>query len=380
MTLEKKAGYFNSLEALRGIAASLVVLYHLSAAGYFYNFPLVRHGEIAVPLFFVLSGFVITHASQNRLNDGAGFRSYMIRRFGRVYPLHFICLALVFALEIAKAVMMKGGATAGDPAFTGPTSYPALAANLFLIQAVLPFKEPTWNGPSWSISTEFYTYIIFGVLMVTARSRQVLASIVILLVSGVCLTVAQQNHLHVTEGSGLAMCVFGFFAGSLTYRLRAQVRFGRWASVAELIAAAAMVSVFWVGPESRLLQLIIFPACILVFSFDAGIVSRGLMSRIPMLLGTLSFSMYLLHFPILSLLNSSARFLQSKLHVPLRQTIDGTDMISFGPTIAMDALAAVYFLLVVVAAYFTYRIVEVPARDFFNRLASARRKQIVEAN
>ncbi len=123
----------------RDRGALLVALYHLSAAGAFYDFPPIRHGGIAVPFFFVLSGFVIAYAYGGRLNTPLDAQIFITRRVGRLFPLHLFTLAILVALEVAKLVMVKMGVQSGQAPFTGDNSIEALAANLLLLHAVIPF-------------------------------------------------------------------------------------------------------------------------------------------------------------------------------------------------------------------------------------------------
>jgi peptidoglycan/LPS O-acetylase OafA/YrhL len=95
-------GRFVVLDSWRGIAALLVVLFHGRYQSHIYAVPLIRHGWLAVDFFFVLSGFVISYAYGRRIATGRDLGVFLIRRTGRIWPLHVFMLA-AFVLPWARA-------------------------------------------------------------------------------------------------------------------------------------------------------------------------------------------------------------------------------------------------------------------------------------
>ena len=87
------------LEGLRGIAALFVAIYHSWPSG-IRSFPLMINGWLWVDLFFVLSGSVMSYSYSKRITSKVDFFNFIIKRFGRLYPLHFfttlafICITL----------------------------------------------------------------------------------------------------------------------------------------------------------------------------------------------------------------------------------------------------------------------------------------------
>lgn len=367
---------FEALDAWRGICALLVALYHLSAAGYFFDFPIVRNGGAGVEFFFVLSGFVIAYAYRN----GVSAPSFLLRRFGRLYPLHLFTLGVLVCIELAKLVALASlGVTAGSPAFQGDSSLPSLVANLLLANGLGFFDYYSWNGPSWSISTEFYTYLIYLAIVYSGNRWSVVNNVLIIGLS-FCLLVANKlagSPLSNIEGEGFILCVFGFFVGKLLYS-------GYAAAVSknfipprhsELVALLVVIVIFmgWV-PELAMVPL--FAGVIFVFAFQQGVISKALTTRVPQHLGEISYSIYLVHFPVLALINGTARVAQQVLDTPLYSQIvyEQRDMLSFGGPLVMDGLALAYILVVVGVASLTYRFIEVPGRDVFRRLSAGKTK------
>lgn len=362
---------FRVLDSLRGIAAILVALYHLSAAGYFFQIPLIRHGGIAVPLFFVLSGFVISHAYTTKLEKWGDFGSFMLRRVGRIYPLHIFTLLALIGIEVAKYVIVSKGAITGQDPFTGGNSIGSLVANLFLLQAIIPFGYYTWNGPSWSVSVEIYTNILFALVLIGAQGRSRRALNLAMLFSALTLIyVISFTELTNTSGRGFAECMFGFMCGNLAYRWHESVK-ATWVPgpLLEVLAAAVFFLMFWFDPVNEFFTLCVFGGMVFVFSFQCGPISKILSANALLFLGKVSYSIYLVHSVVLSVLYGVVRMLQAHYHQQLLYHVGISDVISLGPAYLMDALAVGYLAVVVGVAALCYKFVEEPGRDFFNRIS-----------
>ena len=111
---------------------------------------------------------------------------FLLLRLGRLYQLHFAMLALFVAMELLKVlrrVLVPAGVWALNPVapFSTPQEAPAtIAANLLLVQSLHVFDFMTWNIPAWSISTEFYTYILFAACLIALRKRAWIALVLAL--------------------------------------------------------------------------------------------------------------------------------------------------------------------------------------------------------
>jgi peptidoglycan/LPS O-acetylase OafA/YrhL len=162
---------FSVLESSRGILAVIVVVNHLTAATHFYRY--VHNGWVAVDFFFVLSGFVIASVYQERIASAGALVRYVVRRVGRLYPLHLFMLAVLLGLEFAKIY------TFGPPYFEGETSWPAFWSNLFLFNG-FDGNAATWNYPSWSISVEIWANLLAGLLILVCGRRVRIGLIVLI--------------------------------------------------------------------------------------------------------------------------------------------------------------------------------------------------------
>jgi len=142
--------YLSNLTTLRGIAALWVVVFHFSEIiAKFVSTDrslLLTKGYLMVDLFFIMSGFIIYHVYHESFISGISvsrFRQFIVARFARVYPLHFVTLLLIIVITVP----MFGW----DPLFDNPRAIPT---NLLLIHSFGIHKSFNWNVPSWSISAE----------------------------------------------------------------------------------------------------------------------------------------------------------------------------------------------------------------------------------
>lgn len=360
---------FSVLDSWRGLCALWVVLYHFRVLSHINDAWITRHGFIAVDFFFALSGFVIAHAYGDKLTGGAQRLRFFLRRFGRLYPLHLVTLAAVVAMETARwAAGRHLGHDIGRPTFAGETSFPALAANLALVQGLGFFQKFSWNIPSWSISVELAVCVIFAV---TSILRRPLATALVL-AGGASLLLYWLAHNDPWEGhTALTRGVCGFVMGVLAQRLHGLFREKGWTVpgwiefAAPGLAFAAMW--FWdqtIWPASALM----FAGIVFIFAFEAGPLSR--LMKIPALMawGEASYSIYLIHYPlVLGVFGAAAVW----------GAVTGTDLLVQGRTLDLDLgspwlgdLATLGFLAAVVSlATLTYRWIESPGRRWFNGLS-----------
>ena len=371
---------FSVLDAWRGIAALTIALFRFDADGWYFGLGLVRNAYLFVDFFFVLSGFVIAYAYLGRLETRQDGTNFVIRRFGRVWPLHVFMLFVFVAMETAQLLL----GTSGHQPFTGTRTPDTIVANIFLIQSLGFYEHLAWNFPSWSISTEFWTYCLFAALcLVSRRMLPYLAAA--LVVGGLWVVAANSTHgLEVTADWGIYRCIAGFFAGVLVHAAWAATRdrnFGRSATIWEvgvLALAVAFVSVAGTGPLSFAAPFV-FAILVYVFAYEGGAVSRILKAKPFQLLGEWSYSIYMVALFVSMIGYKVLAFVSAKLGVALKVvTVEGMEkrLLDFAPPGVMDLVAVVYLLGVCLVAYLTYRFVENPGRAFFNRLAeSATRKR-----
>ena len=366
---------FRALDGWRGVCALLVAAHHIEVHGFFYWQPLIRNAWLFVDFFFVLSGFVIAHAYGGHLEKGLEIKAFVIRRFGRLWPLHAAMLLALIGLELAHVIIAHWHPIAGErAAFTADRSPFAILTNLFLVQALGLHPYETWNGPAWSISTEFYTYLIFaGVCFLAPRFRTLLS----LLLAGlgiVLLARFSRYGMRETFDWGIARCVYGFFTGVLTYEIwkrgAGKIPGGTLMEAAMLAAVVAFLPFVPGHFALEYFAPLLFAAAVLIFAGERGAVSRALVSRPAAALGRWSYSLYMVHTLVLAVLFSAVHAGELVFHRRwLIDLSDGRAILELGSPAADDLLMLLYLAAVVALAALTWRMIERPGQRVFNRLA-----------
>lgn len=215
---------FLTLDALRGVAAIVVVAFHLFH--FIYGGKVIAHGYLAVDFFFLLSGFVLALAYQDRLDAGWSTRSFLKVRLIRLYPLYI--LGIVLGLATAMRLAKFGAAT------QSLRMYAILAglAVFMLPNVSLPMADAyPLDFPVWSLIVEILANLFHGIAL-RRRSDRFLAGIVI--VSGLLLlgSVKLTGTMDFGSGSGyltltLPRILFSYTLGMLLFRVwkRGKLRF-----------------------------------------------------------------------------------------------------------------------------------------------------------
>ncbi|MDB5593926.1 MAG: acyltransferase [Hyphomicrobiales bacterium] len=369
---------FSVLDSWRGLAALMVALSRFPTDGRLFTSPLVVNSYLFVDFFFVLSGFVIAHAYFGGIVDGSSLRSFAIRRFGRLWPLHAVICGFFVLYEAARTLTSPG--MAGPTPFTGlrapGTILPELA-----FATTLGFGPNGWNHPSWSISAEFWTYLLFGALCLSLRPAFAWIAALIASVALAFVVASSQSGMDVTFQFGLGRCIAGFFVGSLTYlgwlRWKDACRLSPAAfTAAEAFSMVLALSFVWIAGHDSLsfAAPLVFALVVVVFAFEGGALSRWLMARPFQLLGKLSYSIYMTALLVAMILARAFMILDSRLgDGGLSRVSESGPVVSLPAPVLNDAASVSYLLLVVLVSSLTYRLIEAPGRQFFNGLSMARR-------
>ncbi|WLI88276.1 acyltransferase [Massilia sp. R2A-15] len=288
-------GRFHALDALRGVAALSVVLWHWQhffaplnprgAAFAIERQPLFdlfaffyRHGHTAVQLFFCLSGFIFFWLYADPVaRGGISFGRFAVLRMSRLYPLHLATLLVVAALQ---------------PLYLGLTGhyfvYPANDAyhfllNLGFISAWGMEKGFSFNAPIWSVSVEVLMYGAF--FLFCRRAGRHTGAMAAAVLAGWLL-----QKWNGPIGAGMMF----FFLGGIAFSAytRAVKSGGAW-----LLACTPVAWVFavWSG-RFETFSVIVFPMTVLALALLESR-HQGLGRRWSWL-GDISYSSYLLHFPL----------------------------------------------------------------------------------
>ena len=303
----------NSIQFLRGIAALAVVVHHTGGFVKRYFEPTLLLGDYfsigfgGVDLFFVISGFIIHFTSEKYLYNPTKLGEYLKKRFVRVYPIHWFILTLLFVSSwLITSVFHRNIFSIG---------YPHTLNAYLQTYSLFPLHFAI-NPVTWTLSYELFFYIIFALLIISKRLWFI--PLGILLVSGYNV---YQNYLQ--EGGVAEMTYFNFIFsgynfefmfGYLIYQFYDKLKLNNILSVLLLIIGLGIFLGF--GYEVRdfdnykRLQIFGFPSALIVLAMLNLEKNQAIsFSKFWILLGDSSYSLYLIHFPILLLMNKLPQIL-----------------------------------------------------------------------
>lgn len=279
---------FLTLDAMRGIAALVVLSVHL-AGRLSQSLP---GGYLAVDLFFVLSGFVLAQAYGDK---SLTFVDFMRIRLVRLYPLYLVGLGLgVAAYLMSQAMTPSVASSIGLGLIFMPTFFdvPGVESGL----GIYPF-----NAPSWSLFFE----LAVNALWFAVKPRLAASKFIFILAIGLVLLVGAglfYGSLNVgtiksTFSGGVCRVIYSFFAGAAVFRFwrstSFRVRLPSWIIVGLLLAVFAMP--FWRAQFDIIAALVIFPALVFLGACaEPPKWAEGISAE----LGTVSYAIYVLHSPV----------------------------------------------------------------------------------
>lgn len=357
-------GRIDELESIRGIAALVVVLFHFPGWNpILHDLPLVRNGAAMVDVFFVLSGFVICRIYGQSIQSPRDLLRFQLLRFGRLYPVHLLFLSIFVVLECAKLAAGATGLVTVETQAFETNDGPALLGNILLIHA---FASPDWlgtfNGPSWTISVEFYCYFLFGGLMLfLARFRGAV-------VAGLALFGLVNLIWPIFDHLQVIRCIAGFFTGCVAAEICRARPAASWPAWFQGIAAAALLLFIAVAPrttEAPLVGVALLTALLIltIVKGDDGVVRRVLRSPPLLWLGAISYSLYMAHYLAIYV---GTQLLLHLTPYPLMVVDDGAVQ-----RLPLGEAVMVYIVLVTAIlgiSWLSWRFVERPCRALSRRL------------
>jgi peptidoglycan/LPS O-acetylase OafA/YrhL len=271
---------FTFVDALRGVAAFSVVLYH--GVGHVPDLPvgILAHGDLGVAVFFVLSGFVIAHSLRDQTMTLGGMGRFMLRRSIRLDPPYWVAIAIA-----VLATRAKGGDVDGAQ----------VAAHFIYAQDLLGLGD--LNPVFWTLCLEVQFYLIFSLLLLLP-GRPFVAAFVVSLIWPLGLASNAPSGLFVHLW-------YGFLLGVLSYWTWRDIKLlPMFAAYAGVIAVAGIV-------RSDLFGLTCVVTASLLIAAQSSI-STLFNWRWLQFLGTISYSLYLIHNPVIGVVFRIGEVVTSK--------------------------------------------------------------------
>lgn len=300
LTWLTKNDRIHTLELLRFVAAFTIFFGHYVHFYMYFSIPQQEgvfyslnnpYGSLAVPMFFMMSGAIFVHTYFDKIYSGElDYIRFMQRRMARLYPLHFLTLITVAALQ---AILSS---THNLYFIYQYNDIKHFFLNLFFISHWGFEDGYGFNGPIWSVSHEIFLYILFFVTcllagFIGARGRLFFLA---------CIVIALLQNL--TENF-LAKSAFAFFVGATIYIILTVVPIiSKWGKVFWLACIVAILLVLNPflsrhGLPYGAIGPILLVSCLTldsVIRFEP----RSWFCKISIFLGNISYSTYLTHFPV----------------------------------------------------------------------------------
>lgn len=354
------------LTGIRGFAALLVLLIHFFPL-WVSLLPALRglnrlsgRGFIGVDLFFILSGFILNYVYFDPARpqlDFASYRSFVWHRFIRVWPVHVSTLLWLLGLVLAARL--------ASISLTGNYDWSALPFQLTMTQAwpIMPsgpgpdpFAAYAWNYPSWSISAEWFAYLMvfpltWLLLHRLQRVRGILVFGLAVLVLGIWALVLQP--LQLVGFSMIGRVALEFITGALLYRVfLSAAKLTRWCQrMATLLFFIVLVALLAAPPGATSWILLLFPGLLLGLTAETTAIARFFAARPVLWLGRVSYSVYM-----------TQAIVQRLLKILLPPT--GVQSLPLGTRLAL--LVATVVLILAIASLFYY-LIETPARTWLRQ-------------
>ena len=325
----KQKPHFALLDGLRGVAALAVLWYHVNEGFAFAELTngagdgIIRsfnHGYLAVDFFFILSGFVIAYAYDDRWNQGLTIGNFIKRRLIRLHPM-LIAGAIIGAITF----LVQGGVTWSGESVSLAQVLLCLGLTFLFVPATPGCSYEVrgngelfpLNGPYWSLFFEYIGNLLYGLLL-RRLSTKVLAVLVALL--GITFfwfatcNISEYGSIGVgwtldtvNFCGGLLRMLFPFTLGMLlsrTFKPR-PVRGAFWLCSILLVALfavpyiEAMQPLCMNGVFEMTCIMLIFPAIVLLAASCTSVGATT--NRIATFLGELSYPLYTVHYPLMYL-------------------------------------------------------------------------------
>ena len=349
-----------ALTSLRFYAALFTAVYHIK----FFSgleFPVIisrifAKGYLAVDFFFILSGFILAHTYLKSFQDKSfSYKNFLIRRIARIYPVHlFTLLAFLIIFILLQA--------SGKELYENALSIWDFFSHLFMIHAWGTTDRLGYNQVSWSISAEWFAYLLFPVFLTIALDlKNSLLSLALAAGMFALLWMISQANLHmnVTQLAmfGIIRIIPEFFLGVSLYLFAKRYK-SIFTGDFEILVLFIVLLFGFIFNLPDYFVLPVFSLIILIAAEQARAEKSGVLAgKWNVYLGQVSYSFYMVQYLVWYLV----MFLGIRLFLGYNEN-----------NLTMYALWFLSLFLVQGAAILTYHLIEKPAQKWITKKWASR--------
>jgi peptidoglycan/LPS O-acetylase OafA/YrhL len=369
--MKSKRQKLNALTSLRFVAAALIVFSHFDGLfGFPASFSRSFYFHHGVSFFFILSGFILTYAYPS-LNNWQEVKKFLITRMARIWPMHCLLFSIVGLLSLGGLIDNLG-------------RVPSALVNILLVHGWVPSVNSffSYNSPSWSISIEFFFYLCFPLLIHQLSTSWIGKALIIFSLpipllficayfqlpdySPTYSGITNYGLLYINPLMRLPEFFIGILGAFLWENCKNSIENYHRAGTALELSALTLLSLnisfystlqqwmasyvpqaiahefeIWIH-ATGILSCLSFLFIILVFTHQKGLISKFFSLPFSVLLGEISFSMYLIH------------------QIFNRVYLSYASLFAGMPN---QSKFVIYWILLLACSYFTWKFIEYPLRN-----------------
>lgn len=331
----------------RFIAAMGVVIFHFGQDALPFSLcnKLFSKGDVGVSYFFVLSGFIMMVAYYNSIS--IDFFTFIKKRLARIYPLYLFAALLMFLLWLFSRDNID---------------YFTILFQLLMIHAWRVGKVFGFNFPSWSLSVEFFFYILFPFIFILYKRYSLKVIFVVIFMIWILsqMIVINLPIIYQTDNKiafrdvnyyfpllHLNQFLIGNFCGLFFLKKKFRYKYNGLIVVLLSIGLIAVLSAFKNININDGILAFYFAVIIYFMASDNGVISKFLSKKPFVLLGEVSYAIYILQFPIYVLVYKIFEVMQIE---------------------SIEFKFYIYCVLLILTSFLTYYFIEIPSRNFINNI------------
>ena len=286
------------LQSLRGILCLIVVFVHFTP---YENLLIHNHylAGIAVITFFILSGYVLTLNYLYRINSIDNLKIFFKKRFFRLYPLHLFFLLLFVIIEFIKYYLNLSYFLDINSEIFKENNLYSFLTNFFFVNSLNNYLS--FNLPSWAVSAEFISSLIFGITILIFKNYFYLLSMFIFTLFVLIFNLNDYNLIQYNGFFSLYSCILSYYLGAILFFYNKKKFFINFIMHPLLQILNLLIFIFIITIQIKTFIVLVNISIILIYLINLNSdnkLNKFLTNQILVSLGNISYSIYLSHYVI----------------------------------------------------------------------------------